>query len=139
MAERYGCGIYELIVDGYRESCSQTERKDHSSRRNSQSRPPVTTNDGDIHFQSDEEEEDHQPDGRDEVQVWQGRGREDGITETWDSSHHGGSEDDTTDDFRNDTRLSDVAEEPPESLGEDDDDDELDDEEGDWLEVNVGG
>lgn len=128
MTERDIVTVDERVVDSNRDRRTHTEGHDHSGKTDDSGLLGAATNDAHINFETDEEKEEHETKGGDQVEIRQGRRREDVVCEARNATHGGGTEQDTTDDFGNYTRLLDLLKHETEHAGDNDDDGGLDDE-----------
>lgn len=133
----FGRLVRKVVIDGNGGCGTEAERNDHSGERDQRRVAPVALHDRRVDFKTDDEQEEHETDCRDQVQIRDRLLREDVLREPRDPAKGSRAEEDSSDDLGDNLGLLDEFEEPSETLREGDDDEELNDEERDGLRWSI--
>ena len=104
--------IFELVVQAHSNGTSQAKGNGHAKHSNAQHHLPIAHQKTQIHLQSYYEQEEHEPEICNEVELRHGHVREYGIPEAGYAAHDGGAQQNASYDLGDDARLADFGERP---------------------------
>lgn len=114
--------VPKLMVQSPRYRAAQPKGQHHTRQPHAERDLPVADEEPQVDLQPDEEQEQHQAEVGDEVEVRHGGGGEDGGREAGDAAHDGRAEQDAADDFGDDAGLAKLGEGVVQQAAEDYDD-----------------